>query len=92
MAKSKFEYVRNFEQPDPVLPNTFMVLRLDGRGFHRFTAMHNYEKPNDDKGIRLMNKCAECVMEEFHDVILAYGESDEFRCARVCGPGAEQSA
>lgn len=35
MAKSRFEYVRNFELPDPVLPNVFMVVRVDGRAFHR---------------------------------------------------------
>lgn len=35
MAKSRFEYVRNFELPDPILPNVFMVVRIDGRAFHR---------------------------------------------------------
>ena len=25
-----------------------------------------------------MNFCAECVMEEFKDVVLAYGQSDEY--------------
>lgn len=36
MAKSQFEYVRAFEEQDSSLPNTWMVVRLDGRGFHRF--------------------------------------------------------
>jgi len=35
MAGSKFAYVRNFELPDPLLPDTYIVLRIDGRGFHR---------------------------------------------------------
>ena len=35
MAKSKFEYVRRFEQDDSCLPNTWMVVRLDGRSFHK---------------------------------------------------------
>jgi len=35
MAGSKFAYVRNFELPDPLLPGTFMVFRLDGHSFHR---------------------------------------------------------
>lgn len=35
MAKSRFEYVRNFELPDPLVPNTFSVVRIDGRGFHK---------------------------------------------------------
>jgi tRNA(His) guanylyltransferase len=36
MAKSRFEYVRNFELPDPLLPETFIVVRIDGRGFHKW--------------------------------------------------------
>ena len=35
MAKSQFEYVRKFESDDTCLPNTWIVVRLDGRGFHR---------------------------------------------------------
>ena len=35
MAGSKFAYVRNFELPDPLLPDTFIVLRIDGHSFHR---------------------------------------------------------
>lgn len=35
MAKSKYEYVKSFETWDAALPNTWMVLRLDGRGFHK---------------------------------------------------------
>jgi hypothetical protein len=31
----RFEYVRNFEQPDVLLPNTWIVVRIDGRGFHK---------------------------------------------------------
>jgi len=35
MAKSRFEYVRNFELPDQLLQGTFIVVRVDGRGFHK---------------------------------------------------------
>lgn len=35
MAKSKFEYVKQFEQDSILLPNAYAVVRLDGRGFHR---------------------------------------------------------
>lgn len=35
MAKSKFEYVRDFETDDTCLPNCWIVVRLDGRNFHR---------------------------------------------------------
>lgn len=39
MAKSRFEYVRNFELPDPLLPNTYIVVRIDGRGFHKSVSL-----------------------------------------------------
>lgn len=35
MAKSKFEYVRDFETDDTCLPHCWVVVRLDGRNFHR---------------------------------------------------------
>lgn len=35
MAVSKFAYVRNFELPDILLPETYIVLRIDGHSFHR---------------------------------------------------------
>ena len=38
MAKSRFEYVRNFELPDPLVPNTYIVVRIDGRGFHKWVS------------------------------------------------------
>ena len=28
--------MRNFEQPDTLLPNTFIVVRIDGRGFTKY--------------------------------------------------------
>jgi tRNA(His) guanylyltransferase len=47
MAKSKFEYVRNFETEDKLLPNCWIVIRIDGKGFHKFSDEHEFEKPND---------------------------------------------
>lgn len=38
MANTKYAYVRNFELPDPLLPGTFPVLRLDGHSFHRWAS------------------------------------------------------
>ena len=35
MAGSRWAYVRNFELPDTLLPNTFILLRIDGHAFHR---------------------------------------------------------
>ena len=78
MAKSRFEYVRSFEQSDGILPNTFIVVRLDGKGFHKFSEAHAFAKPNDARALQLMNRAAATVMEAFPDVRLAFGESDEY--------------
>lgn len=50
MANSKFDYVRNFEQTDSILPNCWIVVRIDGKAFHKFTQKHEFNKPNDDNG------------------------------------------
>ena len=33
MANSKFEYVKNFEIDNTLLKNTYIVVRIDGKGF-----------------------------------------------------------
>ncbi|KAI3651810.1 hypothetical protein MP228_003113 [Amoeboaphelidium protococcarum] len=78
MACSKYEYVKKFELSDAMLPNTYIMVRIDGRGFSRFTKEHKFEKPYDLRGIQLMNSCAERVMKDFSDITLAYGQSDEY--------------
>ncbi|CAI5651637.1 putative tRNA(His) guanylyltransferase isoform X1 [Oreochromis niloticus] len=78
MAKSKFEYVRNFEADDTCLRNCYIVVRLDGRNFHKFAEQHKFAKPNDDRALGLMRKSARSVMEELEDIVIAYGQSDEF--------------
>nr|CAG4641924.1 EOG090X0AR4 [Eurycercus lamellatus] len=78
MAKSKFEYVRTFETEDRCLPNTWIVVRVDGKGFHRFSTEHDYVKPNDERALALMSRSARSVMEEFKEICLAYGQSDEY--------------
>lgn len=78
MAKSKYEYVKKFEVSDICLPNCWIVVRIDGRNFHRFSDEHHFVKPNDIRCLSLMNKCAKEVMEQFHDICLSYGQSDEY--------------
>ncbi|ORY31282.1 putative tRNA guanylyltransferase [Naematelia encephala] len=78
MAKSRFEYVRDFELPDPLLPSAYIVVRIDGRGFHKFSDTHTFEKPNDVRALNLMDRAAKSVMDEYEDVVLAFGESDEY--------------
>lgn len=78
MAKSKFEYVKQFESEDKCLPNCWIVVRIDGKSFHRFSDVHHFVKPNDDRALNLMTKAAQCVMEEYKDIVLSYGQSDEY--------------
>ncbi|KAK6150539.1 hypothetical protein DH2020_015471 [Rehmannia glutinosa] len=44
----------------------------------RFSEVHEFEKPNDAQALNLMNSCATGVLEEFKDIIFAYGVSDEY--------------
>ena len=73
MAKSKYEYVKLFEQSTPLLPSCYIVVRIDGRAFTKFCENLNFEKPNDMRGIKLMNKCAKHVMGNFKEIVMAYG-------------------
>jgi Uncharacterized conserved protein len=35
----RFEYVKQFEQADNLLPNTWIVIRIDGRGFTKYNLL-----------------------------------------------------
>lgn len=74
----KYEYIKKCNKQDSCLPNAWIVVRLDGRNFTRFTDIHNFVKPNDLRALELMNRAAAKVMEELEDICLAYGESDEY--------------
>lgn len=45
MANSRFEYVRNFELPDPLLPETWIVVRIDGRAFTKCVERTGAQSP-----------------------------------------------
>ncbi|XP_055615750.1 probable tRNA(His) guanylyltransferase [Toxorhynchites rutilus septentrionalis] len=78
MAKSRFEYVKSYEHQDVLQQNCWIVIRVDGKGFHKFCDVHNFTKPNDERGLNLMSLAALAVMQEFNEVVLAYGQSDEY--------------
>lgn len=44
----------------------------------RFADVHHFVKPNDDRGLNLMTRAAQCVMDEYKDVVFSYGQSDEY--------------
>ncbi|KAI1251704.1 Glucose-responsive transcription factor [Eutypa lata] len=87
MANSKYEYVKHFEQTDHLLPNTWIVVRVDGRGFTKLCAKYGFEKPNDRRALDLMNAAAKAVMTELPDITIAYGVSDEYSFVfhKTCG-------
>ena len=85
MANSKYEYVKLFEKENYLLPDTYIIIRVDGKGFHKFSQFYEFEKPNDLKALQVMNLAAEKLMSKYSDVMLAYGDSDEysFCCVRT---------
>jgi tRNA(His) 5'-end guanylyltransferase len=58
-----------------LLPGAWTVIRVDGRGFSRFTEGH-FEKPFDPAFHTLMVQTAQTLLEELQG-IYAYTESDE---------------
>ncbi|CDY34497.1 BnaC04g13020D [Brassica napus] len=78
MANSKYEYVKSFELEDEVMLPNLILVRIDGRDFSRFSQVHEFEKPNDEAALNLMNSCSFAVLEEYPDIIFAYGYSDEY--------------
>jgi tRNA(His) 5'-end guanylyltransferase len=45
----------------------------------RLTTKYKFAKPNDRNALDLMNAAAVAVMTELPDLVLAYGNSDEYR-------------
>ncbi|XP_066581041.1 probable tRNA(His) guanylyltransferase [Prorops nasuta] len=78
MAKSKFDYVKAFEREDTCLPNCWIVVRIDGKKFSKFSDKHEFNKPNDLSALELMNRAAVNVMDTYNEILLAYGQSDEY--------------
>ena len=58
-----------------LLPNTWCVIRVDGRGFSKFTEEH-YEKPFDEKLHQHMKETTRILFEELQ-ADYGYTESDE---------------
>ncbi|GMH09297.1 hypothetical protein Nepgr_011138 [Nepenthes gracilis] len=78
IAKIDPDYVRSFQFDSKLMPSTWIVVRIDGCHFHRFCEIHEFEKPNDKLALELMNSCAVALLQEFQDIIFAYGVSDEY--------------
>lgn len=57
-------------------PGAWVVLRLDGRGFTKFTARAGFERPFDFTFQQWMRQAAQALLEQWHG-IYAFTESDE---------------
>ncbi|KAL2323769.1 hypothetical protein Fmac_028148 [Flemingia macrophylla] len=56
------------------MPSTWIVVRIDGCHFHRFSEIHEFVKPNDDRALNLTNSCAVAILEKFWEgIVFAYG-------------------
>ncbi|PNS19446.1 hypothetical protein CAC42_7290 [Sphaceloma murrayae] len=78
LTPRRFEYTRKFEQPDELPLSNWIVVRIDGRGFSKFTKRYHFEKPNDRRAIDLMNSAAMETVRGLVDIVVAYGQSDEY--------------
>ncbi|TQD80004.1 hypothetical protein C1H46_034438 [Malus baccata] len=78
IGKVEPDYIRSFQHEDKLIPSTWVVIRIDGCHFHRFSEVHEFVKPNDEQAINLMNSCAVAVLKEFQDLVFSYGVSDEY--------------
>ena len=74
----KLDNLALFEENSKLIPHNWLVARIDGKGFTRFCNEHNFSKPNDLRSLELMNEAAEEVMKHFSDLLLSYGDSDEY--------------
>lgn len=78
MVNSKYSYLKEMETKTNLLPHCWIIVRIDGKGFHKFSERHNFKKPNDFRSIELMNISAKAVMLTYPDIVLSYGQSDEY--------------
>ena len=78
MANSQYGYVRDWETWDPIPRSNWIVVRIDGRGFSKLCKKYEFEKPNDKRALDLMNAAAVKVTHSLVDIIIAYGQSDEY--------------
>lgn len=69
MANSKFGYVRQFETHDVILPQCYIVVRIDGKKFHEFSKFYEFAKPNDENALKLMNACAKNLVLKYKMIL-----------------------
>ena len=73
--KEKCEYFRNLTDYK-LTPNSYVIAMLDGRSFSKLIK-NKYEKPFDEKFVRIMNEVAEYLVKNIQGAKFAYTQSDE---------------
>ncbi|KAI3753393.1 hypothetical protein L2E82_25445 [Cichorium intybus] len=77
------EFFRPVDTPSMVtciaVEAILILEKLQPKGCLRFSDIQGFEKHNDEQALKLMNSCAVDVLEEFKDIVFAYGVSDEHR-------------
>jgi tRNA(His) guanylyltransferase len=100
MAKSKYEYVKDFEQDDTLLKGCFIVVRIDGKGFTKWVCMHAEPPCNHAALTRVHHHHPLPHKHRFSDLhgfvkpndLPALNLMNEAaRCARVCSPLGDAS-
>ncbi|KAK1357703.1 Thg1 domain-containing protein [Heracleum sosnowskyi] len=79
MANYKYEYVKlDYEVNDQVMFPNLIVVRIHLGNFTIFSQVHEFEQPNDENALNLMNACATVVLKEYPDIVFSYGFRDEY--------------
>jgi tRNA(His) guanylyltransferase len=73
MVNSRFEYVKDFEREERLLPDTFIVAEVLATQFDVFCSNLPLSIPFDDRLIRLFAAAARETMESFTDIELSFG-------------------
>lgn len=73
--KEKCEYFRSLTDYR-LVPNSYVIAFLDGRSFSKLIK-NKYEKPFDEKFVRIMNEVAEYLVKNIQGAKFAYTQSDE---------------
>ena len=64
--------------PDSVSSSIFTCFLNEHGDLFRFSDTHEFKKPNDERGLKLMTRAARSVLQENPDITFAYGQSDEY--------------
>ncbi|OHS94522.1 tRNAHis guanylyltransferase family protein [Tritrichomonas foetus] len=78
MDLSRYQYLESYQSEETLLRDSYIVVRVDGRGFTAFCLRHKILRPIDDRLVNVMLDCARSVMKRFPDIAVCYGQSDEF--------------